>query len=166
MNRCYSESTPSFQFHIQRVRCRHVTMFFSLFLQQAAAKAALQAANSIIPNFGLSPAKTMETEGGPNHVLHASIDNCIIPVTIEALHKVFSPFGTVLKIVTFTRNGKLQHLWNCNFINFTVTAFCYLHFCVPWILFSFSYSFYYRSISHWNQCPVYIVWNFCQRIHF
>ncbi|KAJ8040946.1 Polypyrimidine tract-binding protein 2 [Holothuria leucospilota] len=79
-------------------------------ISQAAAKAALQAANSIIPNFGISPAKTMETEGGPNHVLHASIDNCIIPVTIEALHKVFSPFGTVLKIVTFTRNGQFQAL--------------------------------------------------------
>lgn len=74
--------------------------------QQAAAKAALQAASSIIPSFGISPVKTMETEGGPNHVLHATIENCVIPVTIEALHKVFSSFGTVLKMVTFTRNSK------------------------------------------------------------
>ncbi|PIK45173.1 putative polypyrimidine tract-binding protein 1-like isoform X1, partial [Apostichopus japonicus] len=90
--------------------------------QQAAAKAALQAASSIIPSFGISPVKTMETEGGPNHVLHATIENCVIPVTIEALHKVFSSFGTVLKMVTFTRNNQFQALIQLNDANSAAVA--------------------------------------------
>ncbi|XP_071839633.1 polypyrimidine tract-binding protein 2-like isoform X2 [Apostichopus japonicus] len=91
-------------------------------ISQAAAKAALQAASSIIPSFGISPVKTMETEGGPNHVLHATIENCVIPVTIEALHKVFSSFGTVLKMVTFTRNNQFQALIQLNDANSAAVA--------------------------------------------
>ncbi|CAF3483134.1 unnamed protein product [Rotaria socialis] len=48
--------------------------------------------------------------GGPNCVLRVSIINLLYPVTIDVLHQIFSRFGTVLKIITFTKNDKFQAL--------------------------------------------------------
>ncbi|CAF3881695.1 unnamed protein product [Rotaria sp. Silwood2] len=45
-------------------------------------------------------------KGGPNCVLRVSIINLLYPVTID----IFSKFGTVLKIITFTKNDKFQAL--------------------------------------------------------
>ncbi|CAF4202754.1 unnamed protein product, partial [Rotaria magnacalcarata] len=42
--------------------------------------------------------------GGPNCVLRVSIINLLYPVTIDVLHQIFSRFGTVLKIITFTKH--------------------------------------------------------------
>ncbi|CAM4760141.1 unnamed protein product [Rotaria magnacalcarata] len=48
--------------------------------------------------------------GGPNCVLRVSIINLLYPVTIDVLHQIFSRFGTVLKIITFTKHDKFQAL--------------------------------------------------------
>ncbi|CAF4725731.1 unnamed protein product, partial [Rotaria sp. Silwood1] len=49
-------------------------------------------------------------KGGPNCVLRVSIMNMLFPVTIDVLYQIFSKFGTVLKIITFTKNDKFQAL--------------------------------------------------------
>jgi len=49
-------------------------------------------------------------KGGPNCVLRVSIINMLFPVTIDVLHQIFSKFGTILKIITFTKNDKFQAL--------------------------------------------------------
>ncbi|CAF1120393.1 unnamed protein product [Adineta steineri] len=49
-------------------------------------------------------------KGGQNCVLRISIMNMLYPVTIDVLHQIFSKFGTVLKLITFTKNDKFQAL--------------------------------------------------------
>jgi len=49
-------------------------------------------------------------QGGKNTVLRASILNMIYPVTLDVLQQIFSKFGQVLKIITFTKNEKFQVL--------------------------------------------------------
>ncbi len=49
-------------------------------------------------------------QGGKNTVLRASILNMIYPVTLDVLQQIFSKFGQVLKIITFTKNDKFQVL--------------------------------------------------------
>lgn len=48
--------------------------------------------------------------GGKNTVLRATILNMMYPVTLEVLHQIFSKFGHVLKIITFSKNDKFQVL--------------------------------------------------------
>lgn len=49
-------------------------------------------------------------QGGKNTVLRAAILNMIYPVTLDVLQQIFSKFGPVLKIITFTKNDKFQVL--------------------------------------------------------
>lgn len=49
-------------------------------------------------------------QGGKNTVLRATIVNMIYPVTLDVLQQIFSKFGPVLKIITFTKNDKFQVL--------------------------------------------------------
>ena len=49
-------------------------------------------------------------QGGKNTVLRATILNMIYPVTLDVLQQIFSKFGPVLKIITFTKNDKFQVL--------------------------------------------------------
>lgn len=49
-------------------------------------------------------------QGGKNTVLRATILNMIYPVTLDVLQQIFSKFGPVLKIITFTKNEKFQVL--------------------------------------------------------
>lgn len=51
-----------------------------------------------------------QTEGGPNHVLRAVVENMIYPITIDVLHTIFSKFGVVLKIITFNKGNQFQAL--------------------------------------------------------
>ncbi|XP_071442770.1 polypyrimidine tract-binding protein 1 isoform X4 [Hetaerina americana] len=68
----------------------------------AAAQAALQAAQAMTsPN---------ETQGGPNTVLRVIIEHMVYPVTLDVLCQIFSRFGKVLKIVTFTKHTSFQAL--------------------------------------------------------
>ncbi|XP_075885145.1 polypyrimidine tract-binding protein 3-like isoform X1 [Nelusetta ayraudi] len=49
---------------------------------------------------------------GPSQspVLRIIVENLFYPVTLEVLQQIFSKFGSVLKIITFTRNNQFQAL--------------------------------------------------------
>lgn len=68
----------------------------------ASAQAALQAASAL--------SGQNETQGGPNTVLRVIIEHMVYPVTLEVLCQIFTRFGKVLKIVTFTKNNTFQAL--------------------------------------------------------
>eukprot|EP00128_Syssomonas_multiformis_P001855 Colp12_sorted_trinity150504_noHs@746 len=54
-----------------------------------------------------------QARGLPNHsgtILHVKILNAIYPIMLDVLHSVFSRYGPVLKIVTFTKNDTFQVL--------------------------------------------------------
>jgi len=65
------------------------------------AQAALQSATLL---------QDLAQTGGQNCVLRVVINNMIYPVTVETLYQIFSKFGVVLKIITFTKNDKFQGL--------------------------------------------------------
>lgn len=48
--------------------------------------------------------------GGTNTVLRAMIQNMLYPVSLDTIYSIFSRFGPVLKIITFTKNEKFQAL--------------------------------------------------------
>ncbi|XP_065203228.1 polypyrimidine tract-binding protein 2 isoform X3 [Planococcus citri] len=68
----------------------------------ASAQAALQAAQALSGN--------SDTQGGPNTVLRVIIEHMLYPITLDVLHQIFSRYGNVLKIVTFTKNNTFQVL--------------------------------------------------------
>ncbi|XP_053158589.1 polypyrimidine tract-binding protein 3 isoform X3 [Hemicordylus capensis] len=80
---------------------------------QARAQAALQAVNAV-QSGGLALTGVPASEGGlpPGHssVLRIIVENLFYPVTLEVLYQIFSKFGTVLKIITFTKNNQFQAL--------------------------------------------------------
>ncbi|CAD6237454.1 GSCOCG00002322001-RA-CDS [Cotesia congregata] len=51
-----------------------------------------------------------ETQGGPNTVLRVIIEHMIYPISLDILYQIFTRFGKVLKIVTFTKNSTFQAL--------------------------------------------------------
>jgi hypothetical protein len=46
--------------------------------------------------------------GGQNTVLRAMIQNMLYTVTLDTIYQIFSRYGPVLKIITFTKNGMLS----------------------------------------------------------
>ncbi|XP_068012311.1 polypyrimidine tract-binding protein 1 isoform X5 [Melanerpes formicivorus] len=82
---------------------------------QARAQAALQAVNSVqAGNLALAaPAAAVDAGmamAGQSPVLRIIVENLFYPVTLDVLHQIFSKFGTVLKIITFTKNSQFQAL--------------------------------------------------------
>ncbi|XP_070092480.1 polypyrimidine tract-binding protein 1-like [Equus caballus] len=82
---------------------------------QARAQAALQAVNSVQSgNLALTASAAVVDAGmamaGQSPVLKIIVENLFYPVTLDVLHQIFSKFGTVLKIITFTRNNQFQAL--------------------------------------------------------
>ncbi|NXD85917.1 PTBP1 protein, partial [Halcyon senegalensis] len=82
---------------------------------QARAQAALQAVNSVqAGSLALSaPAAAVDAGmamAGQSPVLRIIVENLFYPVTLDVLHQIFSKFGTVLKIITFTKNNQFQAL--------------------------------------------------------
>ncbi|XP_069623949.1 polypyrimidine tract-binding protein 1 [Ranitomeya imitator] len=82
---------------------------------QARVQAALLAVNSVQPtSVALSAAATTLDAGmgvsGQSPVLRIIVENLFYPVTLDVLHQIFSKFGTVLKIITFTKNNQFQAL--------------------------------------------------------
>ncbi|KAM6235951.1 polypyrimidine tract-binding protein 1 isoform 2-T2 [Porphyrio hochstetteri] len=82
---------------------------------QARAQAALQAVNSVQSgNLALSASAAAIDAGmamaGQSPVLRIIVENLFYPVTLDVLHQIFSKFGTVLKIITFTKNNQFQAL--------------------------------------------------------
>ncbi|XP_033327395.2 polypyrimidine tract-binding protein 1 heph isoform X2 [Megalopta genalis] len=51
-----------------------------------------------------------ETQGGPNTVLRVIVEQMVYPISLEVLYQIFTRFGKVLKIVTFTKNSTFQAL--------------------------------------------------------
>ncbi|MEE6487554.1 hypothetical protein FKM82_014936 [Ascaphus truei] len=82
---------------------------------QARAQAALQAVNSVQSgNIALSASAAAVDAGmtmsGQSPVLRIIVENLFYPVTLDVLQQIFSKFGTVLKIITFTKNNQFQAL--------------------------------------------------------
>ncbi|NWR57024.1 PTBP3 protein, partial [Bucorvus abyssinicus] len=80
---------------------------------QAKAQAALQAVNGMQSG---NPAITsgLAAEGGllsgQGSVLRLIVENLLYPVSLDVLYQIFSKFGPVLKIITFTKNNQFQAL--------------------------------------------------------
>uniref|UniRef100_A0A0B7ATI7 RRM domain-containing protein n=1 Tax=Arion vulgaris TaxID=1028688 RepID=A0A0B7ATI7_9EUPU len=70
--------------------------------QNTSAQAALQAAQGLLGAGG--------GHGGERTVLRVIVDNVLYPVTLEVLHQLFSRFGKILKVITFTKNNTFQAL--------------------------------------------------------
>ncbi|XP_061097313.1 polypyrimidine tract-binding protein 1-like [Conger conger] len=75
---------------------------------QVRAQAALQAVNAV--QAGGVVAMDPAGMGGQSPVLRVIVENLFYPVTLDVLHQIFSKFGTVLKIITFTKNNQFQAL--------------------------------------------------------
>ncbi|XP_059146841.1 polypyrimidine tract-binding protein 3-like isoform X2 [Physella acuta] len=73
-------------------------------VQNTSAQAALQAAQ------GLLGAGGANVSGDHTTILRVIVDNVLYPVTLEVLHQLFSRFGKILKIITFTKNNTFQAL--------------------------------------------------------
>ncbi|NXS66083.1 PTBP3 protein, partial [Pandion haliaetus] len=79
----------------------------------ASTQTALQAMNTMQSE---NPASTSTpvAEGGPlpnqGSVLRIIVENLFYPVTLDVLFQIFSKFGSVLKIITFTKNSLFQAL--------------------------------------------------------
>jgi len=48
--------------------------------------------------------------GGQNTVLRAMIQNMLYSVSLDTIYQIFNRYGSVLKIITFTKNDKFQAL--------------------------------------------------------
>ncbi|KFP91122.1 Polypyrimidine tract-binding protein 1, partial [Apaloderma vittatum] len=79
------------------------------------AQAALQAVNAVQSGNLALPATAAAVDAGmamagQSPVLRIIVENLFYPVTLDVLHQIFSKFGTVLKIITFTKNNQFQAL--------------------------------------------------------
>ncbi|XP_037553817.1 polypyrimidine tract-binding protein 1b isoform X2 [Nematolebias whitei] len=68
---------------------------------QERAQAALRALSSSHVDTPLA---------APSTVLRVVVENLLYPVTLDALCQIFSKFGTVLRIIIFTKNNQFQAL--------------------------------------------------------
>uniref|UniRef100_A0A665W1K4 Polypyrimidine tract-binding protein 1 n=1 Tax=Echeneis naucrates TaxID=173247 RepID=A0A665W1K4_ECHNA len=88
----YSSVTPVIRNHpIYMQYSTHKELKTDNSPNQVRAQAALQAVNAL-------------------PVLRVIVENLFYPVTLDVLHQIFSKFGTVLKIITFTKNNQFQAL--------------------------------------------------------
>ncbi|XP_067677610.1 polypyrimidine tract-binding protein 2-like isoform X8 [Haliotis asinina] len=80
--------------------------------QNATAQAALQAAQAVIHarGGGGNSGAFLESNECNQTVLRVIVDNILYPITLDVLHSLFSRFGKVLKIITFTKNNTYQAL--------------------------------------------------------
>ncbi|OXB60950.1 UNVERIFIED_CONTAM: hypothetical protein H355_015192, partial [Colinus virginianus] len=88
---------------------------FFLYTVTQRAQAALQAVNSVQSGNLALPAPAAAVDAGmamagQSPVLRIIVENLFYPVTLDVLHQIFSKFGTVLKIITFTKNNQFQAL--------------------------------------------------------
>ncbi|XP_030629213.1 polypyrimidine tract-binding protein 1a isoform X2 [Chanos chanos] len=77
---------------------------------QVRAQAALQAVNAVQTGSMSMGSVDGSGMGGQSPVLRVIVENLFYPVTLDVLHQIFSKFGTVLKIITFTKNNQFQAL--------------------------------------------------------
>ncbi|CAD5210239.1 unnamed protein product [Bursaphelenchus okinawaensis] len=62
------------------------------------------------------------TQQQPNYVLRVIVDNMICPVTLDILYSIFSRYGKVLRIITFSKNHTFQALIQFSEANAAQTA--------------------------------------------
>uniref|UniRef100_A0A8C2XLL7 Polypyrimidine tract binding protein 1a n=1 Tax=Cyclopterus lumpus TaxID=8103 RepID=A0A8C2XLL7_CYCLU len=112
----YSSVTPVIRNHpIYMQYSTHKELKTDNSPNQVRAQAALQAVNALhgggmggmaIP----ADVASMGGAGSQSPVLRVIVENLFYPVTLDVLHQIFSKFGTVLKIITFTKNNQFQAL--------------------------------------------------------
>ncbi|XP_056460005.1 polypyrimidine tract-binding protein 1b isoform X3 [Gadus chalcogrammus] len=120
----YSSVTPILRHHPVYVQfSNHKELKTDNSPNQVRAQAALQAVlasqggvhgpqGGVHPSLGgVHPMAGLEVPGmGPSPVLRVVVENPFYPVTLDVLHQIFSKFGTLLRIITFTKNNQLQAL--------------------------------------------------------
>ncbi|XP_069008798.1 polypyrimidine tract-binding protein 1a isoform X2 [Embiotoca jacksoni] len=113
----YSSVTPVIRNHpIYMQYSTHKELKTDNSPNQVRAQAALQAVNALhgggMGGMAISAdASGMGGGGGAQSpVLRVIVENLFYPVTLDVLHQIFSKFGTVLKIITFTKNNQFQAL--------------------------------------------------------
>ncbi|XP_077418413.1 polypyrimidine tract-binding protein 1-like isoform X4 [Vanacampus margaritifer] len=78
---------------------------------QVRAQAALQAVNALHGGGAIAgDVSGLAGATAQSPVLRVIVENLFYPVTLDVLHQIFSKFGTVLKIITFTKNNQFQAL--------------------------------------------------------
>uniref|UniRef100_A0AAQ4QPN4 Polypyrimidine tract binding protein 1a n=1 Tax=Gasterosteus aculeatus aculeatus TaxID=481459 RepID=A0AAQ4QPN4_GASAC len=112
----YSSVTPVIRNHpIYMQYSTHKELKTDNSPNQVRAQAALQAVSALhgggmgsmaIP----ADVSSMGGAGSQSPVLRVIVENLFYPVTLDVLHQIFSKFGTVLKIITFTKNNQFQAL--------------------------------------------------------
>uniref|UniRef100_A0A1A8LAH1 Polypyrimidine tract-binding protein 1 n=5 Tax=Nothobranchius TaxID=28779 RepID=A0A1A8LAH1_9TELE len=112
----YSSVTPVIRNHpIYMQYSTHKELKTDNSPNQVRAQAALQAVNALhgggIGSVAISSdASSMAGGLAQSPVLRVIVENLFYPVTLDVLHQIFSKFGTVLKIITFTKNNQFQAL--------------------------------------------------------
>uniref|UniRef100_A0A8C5A8H9 RRM domain-containing protein n=1 Tax=Gadus morhua TaxID=8049 RepID=A0A8C5A8H9_GADMO len=120
----YSSVTPVLRHHPVYVQfSNHKELKTDNSPNQVRAQAALQAVlasqggvhgpqGGVHPSLGgVHPMAGLEVPGmGPSPVLRVVVENPFYPVTLDVLHQIFSKFGTLLRVITFTKNNQLQAL--------------------------------------------------------
>ncbi|XP_047676489.1 polypyrimidine tract-binding protein 1a isoform X3 [Tachysurus fulvidraco] len=107
----YSSVTPVIRNHPVFVQySNHKELKTDNSPNQVRAQAALQAVNAV--QTASVPLSSVDAGGAGSHspVLRVIVENLFYPVTLDVLHQIFSKFGTVLKIITFTKNNQFQAL--------------------------------------------------------
>ncbi|XP_037548179.1 polypyrimidine tract-binding protein 3 [Nematolebias whitei] len=80
-------------------------------LTNQRAQVALQAISAAAVHSGnMSSGNGRGVVPAQSPVLRIIVENLFYPVTLEVLQQIFSKFGFVLKIITFTRNNQFQAL--------------------------------------------------------
>ncbi|XP_041042549.1 polypyrimidine tract-binding protein 3 isoform X5 [Cetorhinus maximus] len=88
-----------------------VTNLLMLKGKNQRAQAALQAVNAMhTSNMSMTGSTVNEGALTAGSVLRIIVENLFYPVTLEVLHQIFTKYGTVLKIITFTKNNQFQAL--------------------------------------------------------
>ncbi|RVE57508.1 hypothetical protein OJAV_G00216720 [Oryzias javanicus] len=112
----YSSVTPVIRNHpIYMQYSTHKELKTDNSPNQVRAQAALQAVNALHGGGMGSMAISTDAAGmggatSQSPVLRVIVENLFYPVTLDVLHQIFSKFGTVLKIITFTKNNQFQAL--------------------------------------------------------
>ncbi|XP_029973196.1 polypyrimidine tract-binding protein 1a [Salarias fasciatus] len=111
----YSSVTPVIRNHpIYMQYSTHKELKTDNSPNQVRAQAALQAVNALhgggMGTMAISADASSMGGGAQSPVLRVIVENLFYPVTLDVLHQIFSKFGTVLKIITFTKNNQFQAL--------------------------------------------------------
>ncbi|XP_020378382.2 polypyrimidine tract-binding protein 1 isoform X9 [Rhincodon typus] len=111
----YSTVTPYLRSHPIYIQySNHKELKTDSSPNQARAQAALQAVNAVqTANMAIAGGGVSDSAAGlagQSPVLRIIVENLFYPVTLDVLHQIFSKFGTVLKIITFTKNNQFQAL--------------------------------------------------------